>query len=190
MSERFINLTVDDIDKEYLCYATSDKKHQVGVVTKKNWLKERAVEEHIFHKLDEKGKVFIEYTPLETAWVPVHGDNYSYIYCLWVPGSFKGKGYAESLIEYCINDAKEKGKPGIRVLSSEKKKPFLADKKFLLKYGFEVIDTVKDEYESLVLSFSGEKPYSSETVEETRNSDEELTIYYGLQCPYIPNRIE
>ena len=85
---------------------------------KKNWLKERIAEGHVFRKLDEKGKVFIEYAPLETAWVPVHGDNYLYIYCLWVSGSFKGKGYAKSLIEYCINDAKEKGQDLITVCSA------------------------------------------------------------------------
>ena len=157
------------------------KNIKVGVATKKNWLRERIAEGHIFRKLDEKGKVFIEYAPLETAWVPVHGDNYLYIYCLWVAGSFKGKGYAKSLIEYCINDAKEKGKAGVCVLSSKKKKPFLTDKKFLLKYGFEVVDTVKDEYELLALSFNGEKPYFSESVKEMKISSEELTIYYGLQ---------
>jgi len=177
MSEQFINLTIDNIDKEHLCCAISDKKHQVGVAIKKNWLRERIAEGHIFRKLDEKGKVFIEYAPLETAWVPVHGDNYLYIYCLWVSGSFKGKGYAKSLIEYCINDAKEKGKSGICVLSSKKKKPFLADKKFLLKYGFEVVDTVKDEYELLALSFNGEKPYFSETVKEMKNSIEQVQEY-------------
>lgn len=63
-------------------------------------------------------------------------------------------------------------------------------KKFLLKYGFEVVDTVKNEYELLALSFNGEKPYFSESVKEMRISGQELTIYYGLQCPYIPNCIE
>lgn len=190
MSEQFINLTIENIDKEHLCCAIADKKHQAGVAVKKNWLKERIAEGHVFRKLDEKGKVFIEYAPLETAWVPVHGDNYLYIYCLWVAGSFKGKGYAKSLIEYCINDAKEKGKSGVCILSSKKKKPYLADKKFLLKYGFEVVDAVKNEYELLALSFNGEKPYFSESVKEMRISGQELTIYYGLQCPYIPNCIE
>ena len=89
-----------------------------------------------------------------------------------------------------LNDAKEKGKSGVCILSSKKKKPFLADKKFLLKYGFEVVDTVKNEYELLALSFNGEKPYFSESVKEMRISGQELTIYYGLQCPYIPNCIE
>ena len=31
MSEQFINLTINNIDKEHLCCAISDKKHQVGV---------------------------------------------------------------------------------------------------------------------------------------------------------------
>ena len=32
--------------------------------------------------------------------------------------------------------------------------------------------------------------YFSETVKEMKISEKELTIYYGLQCPYIPNCIE
>lgn len=190
MSEQFINLTIDNVDKEHLCCAIADKKHQQGVALKRQWLKERIAEGHVFRKLDEKGKVFIEYSPLETAWVPVNGDNYIYIYCLWVAGSFKGKGYAKSLIEYCINDAKEMGKSGVCVLSSKKKKPFLSDKKFLLKYGFEVVDTAGDGYELLALSFNGEKPSFSESAKSMEISSKELTIYYGLQCPYISNCVE
>lgn len=189
MNERFINLTIENIEQEHLCCAISDKKHQMGVIKKKNWLKERIAEGHIFRKLDEKGKVFIEYAPLEKAWVPIYGDNYLYIYCLWVSGSFKGKGYAKSLIEYCIKDAKEKGKSGICVLSSKKKKPFLTDKKFLLKYGFEAVDIIKNEYELLALSFNGKKPCFSQKVKEMKIINKELTIYYSLQCPYIFNCI-
>lgn len=190
MNKQFINLTIENIDKEHLCCAITDKKHQAGVVIKKNWLKERIAEGHIFRKLDEKGKVFIEYAPLERAFVTVNGSNYLYIYCLWVYGSFKGNGYTKSLIEYCINDAKENGKSGVCILSSKKKKTFLADKKFLLKYGFETVDSIKNEYELLALSFNGEKPYFSKNTKEMKISNKELTIYYSLQCPYIPNRIE
>ena len=190
MSEQFINLTIENIDAEHLCCAISDKKHQTGVTVKKNWLKERIAEGHVFRKLDVKGKVFIEYARLETAWVPILGKNYLYIYCLWVAGSFKGKGYAKSLIEYCINDAKGKEMSGVCILSSKKKKPYLADQKFLLKYGFEIVDTVNDEYELLALPFNGEKPYFSPEVKKMKISSQDLTIYYGMQCPYIPNCIE
>lgn len=123
--------------------------------------------------------------------MPVCGENYLYIYCLWVAGSFKGNGYGKKLIEYCINDAKTQGKSGICVLSSKKKKPYLTDKKFMLKYDFKVVDTVKDyldnEYELLALSFDGTLPRFTESVKQMNIQDDKLTIYYGLQCPFIVN---
>lgn len=189
MSEQFKNITLDNIESEHLCCAISDKKHQCGVEAKKAWLKDRIAEGHVFRKLDAKGKVFIEYAPLETAWVPVNGENFLYIYCLWVSGSFKGKGYAKELLEYCIGDAKAKGKSGICVLSSKKKKPFLTEKGFVEKYGFEVVDNI-GEYELLALSFDETKPAFFDSAKEMKIENNKLTIYYGAQCPYISNCIE
>lgn len=147
------NITIDNIASEHLCCAISDKKHQEGIAEKKLWLADRIKEGHIFRKLDDRGKVFIEYSDVENAWVPIEGINYTYIYCLWVSGKFKGSGYARELLEYAIADAKAKNKSGICVISSKKKKPFLSDKKFLLHFGFEVIDEV-DEYQLLALKFN------------------------------------
>lgn len=67
------NITLENIETEHLCCAISDKKHEEGVKLKKEWLKERIAERHVFRKLDAKGKVFIEYAPLEKAWVPISG---------------------------------------------------------------------------------------------------------------------
>lgn len=189
MSAEFINITLENLESEHLCCAISDKKHQCGVEAKKQWLSAQIPKGHVFRKLNAKGKIFIEYAPLEQAWVPVLGENYLYIYCLWVAGSFKGKGYGKELLEYCMEDAKTQGKSGICVLSSKKKKPYLTDKKFMLKYGFEVVDTIEDEYELLALSFDGTKPYFSDSAAKGTILNKELTIYYGLQCPYIPNCI-
>ena len=189
MSVQFKNLTVENIDNEHICCAIADKKHQYGVDIKRAWLKERFAEGHVFRKLDEKGKVLIEYAPLEAAWVPVNGDNYIYIYCLWVSGSFQGKGYAKALLTYCIDDAKKQGKSGVCILTSKKKKPFLSEKKFMNKFGFEVVDTV-GEYELLALSFDGSNPVFTESVKVQAIHDSSLTIYYGMQCPYIPNCIK
>lgn len=189
MNGSFINLTKDNIEKEHICCAIADKKHQFGVSAKKEWMKERLTEGHVFRKLDARGKVFIEYAPLETAWVPVQGENYLYIYCLWVSGSFKGKGYANALLEYCIRDAKETGKSGVCVLSSSKKKPFLSDKKFFSKYGFKTADTAGKDYELLALSFDGTKPSFSESAKTMKIDCRDFTIYYSLQCPCIPDCI-
>lgn len=190
MNREYINLTLENLDNEHLCCAIADKKHQDGVGIKKHWLKERIAEGHVFRKLNQKGKVFIEYAPLETAWVPVSGDNYLYIYCLWVSGSFKGQGHAKDLMEYCIEDARRKGKSGIATLSSKKKKPFLSDKKFMQKYGFEVADAAGDEYELLALSFDGSKPHFTESAKKMEIAAPDLTIYFSQQCPYIPNCME
>lgn len=190
MSNEYINLTTENLANEHLCCAIADKKHQWGVDVKKGWLKERIAEGHVFRKLNEKGKIFIEYAPLETAWAPVVGDNYMYIYCLWVAGSFKSKGYGKELLEYCIKDAKNQHKSGVCIISSKRKKPFLAEKKFLLKYGFEVVDTIGDEYELMALTFDGTNPHFSDAAKKQCISSKILTIYFGMQCPYIPNCID
>ena len=96
----YINLTLENIDEEHICCAIGDKKHQVGVDSKKEWIKNKLKDGHIFRKLNARGKIFIEYEPIETAWVPISGKNYEYIYCLWVAGSFKGKGIGKELLKY------------------------------------------------------------------------------------------
>ena len=101
---------------------------------KRRWLVDRLPEGHVFRKLDVKEKVFIEYAPLETAWVPVEGDNYLYLYCLWVAGAYKGKGYGRALMEHCLADARDRGKSGICMLGAEKQKAWLSDQSFARKY--------------------------------------------------------
>lgn len=184
----YINLTLENLCHEHLCCAISDKKHQCGVERKREWLSGRLPEGHVFRKLDAKGKVFIEYAPLETAWVPITGDNYIYIHCLWVSGSYKGKGHGQELVEYCIEDAKDKGKSGVCVISAKKKAPFLSDKKYMLKYGFKVVDSI-DDYELLALSFDESRPSFTESARAQEIEDQDLTIYYSPQCPYIANCI-
>ncbi len=188
MSE-YINLTLQNIDSEHLCCAISDKKHEAGVLNKKDWLKDRIKEGHVFRKLNAKGKIFIEYAPLDKAWVPIEGENYMYIYCLWVAGSFKNNGYGKELLEYAINDAKSKGKSGICTISSKKKKPFISEKSFFLKYGFEVVDTVED-YELLALSFDTSIPKFRDSVRCGKVDSKDLTIYYSSQCPFTLNCVK
>jgi len=186
MSE-FINLTVGNVMDEHVCCAISDKKHQLGVEKKRDWLKDRISEGHVFRKLDANGKVFIEYAPLESAWVPVVGENYIYIYCLWVSGSYKEKGYGTQLLQYCIGDAKKQGKSGVCVISAGKKKTYLSDKKFMQKFGFEVAD-VLGEYELLALTFDGGAlPHFADEAKKLGVQSSDLTVYYSPQCPYIQN---
>ena len=62
----YINLGPDNIEEEHLCCAIGDPKHQAGVARKKEWLKDRFPDGHVFRKLNARGKTFIEYEPVET----------------------------------------------------------------------------------------------------------------------------
>lgn len=181
----YINLTLENIDSEHICCAIGDPKHQNGVNAKKDWIKDRLKDGHVFRKLDARGKIFIEYEPIETAWAPVIGRNYEYIYCLWVAGSFKGKGIARELLEYAISDARAKGMSGLCTVCSKKKKPFFGEKKFFEHFGFKTADTIGD-YELLVLSLdSGETPVFCENARKFRIEDEDFTVFYSPECPYV-----
>lgn len=186
----YINLDMDNIEEEHICCAIGDPKHQDGVDKKKEWMKERLANGHVFRKLDARGKIFIEYEPIETAWVPISGENYEYIYCLWVAGRFKGNGIARELLEYAISDAKEKNMSGICTLVAKKKKPFLGEKKFFLHFGFEVVDSIQD-YELLALKFDdNDTPKFNENARLMKIDDEDFTIYYTNQCPYVEYEIK
>lgn len=84
MNTDFTNLTTENLSNEHLCCIIRSKKSHPGIEAKRQWLSDRLNEGHVFRKLNAKATVFIEYAPLETAWVPVIGDNYYYLYCLWV----------------------------------------------------------------------------------------------------------
>lgn len=190
MCTDFINLTAENLADEHLCCIIRSRKPHPGVEAKRQWLAERLKEGHVFRKLDAKAVVFIEYAPLETAWVPIVGDNYYYIYCLWVTGESKGKGYGQALMEYCLADAREKGKSGVCMLGAKKQKSWLSDQSFAKKYGFKAVDTTDDGYELLALSFDGTAPSFAPNARKQEVENPELTIYYDLQCPYVCQNLE
>lgn len=186
----YINLTLENIEDEHICCAIGDKKHQKGVESKKLWIKSKLNDGLIFRKLNARGKVFIEYEPIETAWVPIIGCQYEYIYCLWVAGSYKGKGIAKELLEYAIKDAKEKGMHGLCTLSSKKKKPFIGEKEFFLHYGFKVVDEIED-YELLALSFDEhEVPRFNDNARKMEIDCLDFTIFYSPECPYVEYEVQ
>lgn len=190
MDATFINLTPENLVDEHVSCIIRSKKPHAGIEAKKQWLADRLKEGHVFRKLNAKAAVFIEYAPLDAAWVPIVGDNYLYIYCLWVYGAPKGHGYGRSLMEYCLTDAKKQEKSGVCMLGSRKQKAWLADQAFAKKFGFEVVDATDDGYELLTLSFDGTTPMFMSDAKKQQIESQELTIYYDFQCPYVSERIE
>lgn len=190
MDPEFVNLTPENLADEHLSCIIRVRKPHPGVEAKRQWLADRLREGHVFRKLQVKDPVFIEYAPLETAWVPVLGDNYLYVYCLWAYGAGKGKGYGRALMEYCLADARVQGKSGVCLLGAKKQKAWLTDQAFARKFGFEVVGATDDGYELLALSFDGTVPRFAPHAKAQAIDSDELTIYYDFQCPYVPERIE
>lgn len=177
-----IKLTHENIEKEHICCALSGAEAE----TKKSWLAERLEEGLVFLKGNVRGKCFIEYIPAEYAWVPIEADGYMYIDCLWVSGQFKGHGYSNLLLEECIRDSKTKNKKGLVILSSKKKRGFLAEPKYLKYKGFESADTANPYFELMYMPFdeSAEKPRFKTSVKDKQDMMSGFTIYYTNQCPF------
>lgn len=182
---KYIRVTKDNIEQEHICCAISNNK-DVQVASKKAWLADRFNEGLVFLKSVERGKCFIEYIPAENAWNPIDAEGYLYIDCLWVSGSFKGHGYSTDLLEACVQDGKARGKKGLCILSSAKKKPFLADPKYLRHKGFAVADAADNGVQLWYLPFSPEArpPRIKECAKHPRVDEPGFVLYYTHQCPF------
>ena len=181
----YIRVTKDNLESEHICCAISNNK-DVQVASKKAWLLDRFDEGLVFLKSTERGKCFIEYIPAEFAWNPIDAPGYLYIDCLWVSGSMKGHGYSNDLLNECIRDGKAQGKRGLCILSSAKKKPFLADPKFLKYKGFSVCDEADNGIQLWALPFSegAEKPKFRECARHPHVDEPGYVLYYTNQCPF------
>ena len=181
----YVSITKENLESEHICCAISNN-NDVQVSSKKAWLSERFDEGLVFLKSVERGKCFIEYIPAENAWNPIEADGYTYIDCLWVSGSFKGHGYSNDLLGACIKDSKEKGRKGLCILSSAKKKPFLADPKYLKYKGFKVCDEADNGIELWYLPFSPDVPAPrfSEFARHPHVDGQGYVLYYTCQCPF------
>jgi ribosomal protein S18 acetylase RimI-like enzyme len=181
----YIRVTRENLEKEHICCAISNNK-DVQVSSKKAWLEGRFDEGLVFLKSAERGKCFIEYIPAENAWVPIEAEGYTYIDCLWVSGSFKGHGYSSDLLSECIKDSREKGKKGLCILAAGKKRPFLADPKFLKYKGFSVCDEADNGIQLWYLPFEegAEKPRFRECARHPHTEEKGYVLYYTSQCPF------
>ncbi len=79
---------------------------------------------------------------------------------------------------------------GICILVSQKKKPFIGEKKFFEHFGFKVVDTIED-YELMALKFDNEKtPTFNENARKMKIENQDFTIYYTNECPYVEYEVK
>jgi GNAT superfamily N-acetyltransferase len=188
----YITLTKENLEKEHICCSMQDKKGCCGIERKKEWLLARMEDGLVFTKADLRGKVFIEYLPAEKAWAPISADNYILINCLWVAGAYKGQGIGKALLRQCLDHAKESSKYGVVILSACKKRPYLADAKFLRLQGFECCDSAEPYYELYCLRFSSDSPvpkFKECAKRQTCDTGSPYAIFYSNQCPYTEDYV-
>ncbi len=191
-----ITLTAANLENEHICCAIANNK-DIQVASKKAWLAQRLADGLVFKKCDVRGKCFIEYIPGEKAWYPIEAEGYMHINCFWVSGQHKGQGYANLLLQQCIDDSKAQNRQGLTVISSKKKRPFLADPDYLKYRGFIVADSCAPFYQLLYLPFTptAAPPHFKEHL-KVQNSKSQLgfVLYYSDQCPftakYVPLLLE
>ncbi len=104
----YINLSDENIAAEHICCAISDKKCLEGYELKKQWIARELKNGFVFRKLNERAKVFIEYGPAEKAWLPIYAPNYYALGCFWVSGQHKGKGHGKALLDFVVQNKKNK----------------------------------------------------------------------------------
>lgn len=189
-----VTVNKDNIDTEHICCGFASAKNVQGYEAKKAWLRERFKDGFVFTKFDVRGKVFIEYVPAEFAWRPIDAPGYVCIQCFWVSGRYKGQGLGKRLLQACVDDSLDTN--GLVVVTGKKKRPFFTDKRFFLKYGFEVCDTASPYFELLVRPFrDAPLPRFRENARHgTFEHEDDVAIVYTDQCPftefYIDEMIE
>jgi len=182
---RITAITPENIGTEHICCAISDKRCADGVLAKKKLMTSMMGGGYSFQKLDVRGKVFIDYMPAELSWLPISADGYMQLGCFWVSGQYKGKGWGKALLGECIESSEDLN--GIIAVSSDKKRPFMSDPKFLKMQGFEIVDEAEP-YFKLWCRKNDNKACTPAFLEGARSgicdNNEGLRVYYSDFCPF------
>jgi len=188
---KIIGLNSENVSEyEPVCFLNPKNE---GYQKKLEWLKKRFSEglliKQLYSEEERKCIGFIEYTPGEYAWRAVEAKGYVFIHCIWIsPNKFKEKGYGSLLVEECIKDAKNEGKYGVAVVTSEG--PFMAGKDLFLRNGFKSVAKAKPSYELMIKTLK-KGPLPKFTDWEKKLSEYEgLNIIYANQCPWVARSIE
>ena len=185
-----IDTTNDNIDLYGVCGYKNKKKP--GLPEKREWLQERFSEGLIIKTLySEKDGTqgMIEYIPGKYCWRPVDAKNYMFIHCLFVgfKKAYKNKGYASMLLKECEKDAMNQNLDGVAVVT--RKGSFMVGKGLFLKNGYEIVDSVKPDFELLVKKFSETKSNPAFNIKPNKYTNG-LTIIRASQCPYTVKNVK
>lgn len=189
-----IDLNPENIADYGVCGYKDLKKH-LELRRKIDWFKEyypKGLRIKVIFSREGGYQGMLEYIPGKYAHRPVDAEGYMFIHCIFVgfKNEFKGKGYASSLIEECIKDAKEANMQGVAVVT--RNGSFMAKKDIFLKKGFVPVDEAEPDFELLVLKFNPEAddPKFKNMSLDTEKYGEGLTVIRSAQCPYSVKNVD
>jgi N-acetylglutamate synthase-like GNAT family acetyltransferase len=192
--KQIIDLTPQNIADYGVCGYKEVKKH-LGLRNKIEWFKEyypKGLRIKVILSKKGESQGMLEYIPGEYAHRPVEAEGFMFIHCIFVgfKNEFKGKGYASSLIDECIKDAKEKKMLGVAVVT--RKGPFMVHNDIFFKKGFQIVDSAEPDFDLLVKKFdenSKNPKFKSNMIDNLRKYSKELTIIRSAQCPYTEKNV-
>jgi Sortase and related acyltransferases len=184
-----VTLTPETLPNEHICCAISDKKCVEGYAAKKQWLAQEYERGYRFTRLDERGKVFLEYGPGAECWQPVLAPEWMVMGCFWVSGKFRQQGYGKALLMAGLEDARQQGLAGMVAVVGKKKMHFQSDGKWLLKQGFREVDELENGFSLLALKVGGGRtvaaPRFADSVRAGLSADTKgITVFYSNRCPF------
>jgi hypothetical protein len=187
-----IDLTPENIADYGVCGYKDVKKH-LELRRKIDWFKDYYPKGLRIKAIISKTGGYqgmLEYIPGKYAHRPVDAEGYMFIHCIFVgfKTEFKGKGYASSLIDACIAEAKSLNMNGVAVVT--RKGSFMANKDIFLKKGFISTDSVKPDFELLVLKFNkvvADPKFKAFSLDKYNSG---LTIIRSAQCPYSVKNVD
>lgn len=189
-----IDLTPENIADYGVC-GYKDVKRHIGLRKKIEWFKEyypKGLRIKVVFSQKDGYQGMLEYIPGKYAHRPVDAEGYMFIHCIFVgfKNEFKRKGYASTLIDECIKEAKDKKMLGVAVVT--RKGPFMVHNAIFLKKGFQLVDNAVPDFSLLVLKFDKQSinpAFKLKKDEITNKYDKGLTILRSAQCPYTEKNV-
>lgn len=184
-----LTLTPETLPDSHICCAMSDRRYAAGTEAKKRWLAETHAQGYRFSRLDERGKVLIEYGPGAEAWQPVVAPDWMVMGCFWVSGRFKQQGHGKALLGTALEAARGAGLAGLVAVVGPRKLPFLSDGAWLRRQGFHEVDATDSGFSLLALGHEGAAAATAPRFADSARrglpaGTRGLTVFYSDRCPF------
>lgn len=191
MRSPYLTLTPESLPSCHICCAFSDKKCTEGTALKKAWLTQEYAQGWRFHRLDERAKVFVEYGPAQSAWVPVDAPDAMMIGCFWVSGRYAKHGHGKALLAHVVQAARDAGMGQIVTVTGRRKFHFMSNGAWFKRQGFACVDTTESGFELLSLDLgSAKNARFLPSVCAPPEPETGISVWYSDRCPYTAYHVE